>query len=129
MDLRRTELRDELAAIIAAGRELTPEHDQVLAEAFIDRVASRIAAPPSRANYALTFFSRPRRLVGAIVLSLACIGGASAAALHHEAGPGSDEAPVSVNVPAKPVPPKMPVIPAPKAPPNAPQAPAPKSAP
>ena len=38
MDVRRTELRDELTALIAAGRELSPDHDQVLAEVFVDRM-------------------------------------------------------------------------------------------
>jgi len=46
MPVQRAELRDELAVLIAAGRELSPDHDRVLADVFIDRIADRIGPAP-----------------------------------------------------------------------------------
>lgn len=39
MDVRQNELRDELVAILGAGRELTPDVDRQLADAFLRYLA------------------------------------------------------------------------------------------
>lgn len=131
MQTRRTELRDELAALIAAGRELSPDHDQVLAEVFIDRVAGRTPTR-SRARSALAVLRKPRRLLGAIVLGLACLGTGSLLSAHDAAGSNGGAAPVSAKAAAVRVVGKVPTGPkaplAPKAPmaskaPMSPQAP------
>jgi len=128
MPVRRTELRDELAALIAAGRELSPDHDQALAEVFIDRVASRMA-PPSRIREVLTVWGKPRHLVGAVILGLACLATASVLGVHQPASSNPVPAPLSAKAGAIPIVGKVPLVPpAPKVPP-APQAPAPKTAP
>lgn len=62
MPVQRTELREDLAALIAAGRELSPDHDQALTEVFIDRVANRMASP-SCTRYALMVWRKPGRLL------------------------------------------------------------------
>jgi hypothetical protein len=38
MALERQDLREELVAVIAAGRELSPAHDYALADVFLDHV-------------------------------------------------------------------------------------------
>jgi hypothetical protein len=81
MPVQRTELRDELRVLIAAGRELTPEHDQVLAEAFLDRVAGRLT-PPAQDRSPLALRATPKRLLGAVILGLACLGTVSIATSH-----------------------------------------------
>jgi hypothetical protein len=96
---------------------LTPDHDEVLADVFVDRVASVMNAPatPGRHRQDIPFWSRPGRLIGAIVLALACLGGASRLSFGHPQ--------VSH---ALPVPAKMFPVPAPgklPAPPPAPKAP------
>jgi hypothetical protein len=136
MRTRRSELRDELTAMIAAGRELSPDHDRVLAEVFIDRVEGRIA-PQSRASHTVTVWSKPRRLLGVIVVGLACLGTGSVLTIHH-ASSSPVQAPLSAKMPAGPLVGKVPIGPlggkmsavpsAPKAP-LAPKAPGLKTAP
>lgn len=73
---QRTELRDELTVLIAAGRELTPDHDQALAEVFVDHVAKSMPAwPPARQGP--TIWDKPGRLLAAAFLGLAGLGAAS----------------------------------------------------
>jgi hypothetical protein len=43
---QRDELRNELVAIIAAGRELSPEHDYVLADIYLDLTKHRQSTEP-----------------------------------------------------------------------------------
>jgi hypothetical protein len=102
MPVRRTELRDDLTALIAAGRELSPEHDQALADVFIDQLATKTAAPP-RARRTGVVLKQPRRLASAIVLALACLGTASLLSVNHSSGPASMQVPAVAKM-------KMPAI-------------------
>lgn len=43
---QRDDLRNELVAIIAAGRELSPEHDYMLADIYLDLTKHRQATQP-----------------------------------------------------------------------------------
>ena len=72
MPVQRTDLRDELTALIAAGRELSPDHDQALAEVFIDRLTAT-GMPPSRIRRTRTVRVKPRHLLGAAMLGLAML--------------------------------------------------------
>jgi hypothetical protein len=125
MPLRRTDLQDELAALIAAGRELPPDHDEVLAEVFLDRLAGSMA-PPSHTRRALAVIGKPRHLLGAVILGLAVLGVASVQSVHRAGSSSVVVQPQPLKaVPLSPV--KAFVAPlAPKAP-VAPQAPTPKS--
>lgn len=134
MPVPRTELREELTILIAAGRELSPDHDHALAEAFIDRVTARLTPAP-RTRRGLIVWGKPRRLLGAAIVGLACLGAASVLSLNHTGTAAPVQAPQPAKVQAMPVAGKMPmagkvpvVPPAPKAPP-APVAPEPKTAP
>jgi hypothetical protein len=133
MPIRRTDLRDELTALIAAGRELPPDHDRVLAEVFLDRLASSMA-PPSRTRHALAVIGKPRHLLGAVILGLAVVGVASVQPFHQAGSTNIVVQPQPVKaVPAWPFkaipafPGKPPVVPLPPKAPPAPQAPAPKA--
>ncbi|MGH2447488.1 MAG: hypothetical protein ACRDFS_02635 [Chloroflexota bacterium] len=70
---RRTELRDELTILIATGRELTPDHDQALADVFVDRLAKTQNRPPRVRHFAAAL-RVPRALLGAAILVLAVLG-------------------------------------------------------
>ena len=70
MPVQRTELLDDLTALIASGRELSPDDDRALAEVFIERL-TRGMAPPSRIRQVLSVWRQSRRLVGTAVLALA----------------------------------------------------------
>lgn len=48
MAIERQQLREELAAIIAAGRELSPQHDYLLADIYLD-LRDRNRPPQPRA--------------------------------------------------------------------------------
>lgn len=135
MPVPQSELRDELAVLIAAGRELTPDHDQALAEVFIERM-ERSMPRPSRFEQVRGVWEHPRRVLGAVILGFACLGTASVLTIH--ARSSAPVQPPAAKVPAMPLGGKMPVMPlggkvpvvppAPKVP-LAPQPPAPKSAP
>jgi hypothetical protein len=109
MPVRETELRDELVALIAAGRELSPDHDRALVEVFVDRMASR-AAPPSRRRQVLAAVGRPQRILGALVLALAGLLGMTSVLGSHPADRAVQVQPV----------PKMHIVPGPGKVPGAP---------
>lgn len=46
MSLERQQLREELVAIIAAGRELSPDHDHFLADIYLSRAHPHHPTPP-----------------------------------------------------------------------------------
>lgn len=75
MPVQRTELRDELTALIAAGRELSPDHDELLAEVFLDRLTTKPVSP-SRARRVLSVARKPRHLL-AVILGLTVLGAAA----------------------------------------------------
>ena len=53
MSLDRQTLREELVAIIAAGRELSPDHDHELADMYVDMLHQRrfIQSPKPRPGF------------------------------------------------------------------------------
>ncbi len=67
MSLDRNHLREELAAIIAASRELPPDHDRALADIFLERAQLGIQQPAPVA-------ARPQHdwplLAGALLLAM-----------------------------------------------------------
>jgi hypothetical protein len=85
MALDREQLRDELVMMIAAGRELSPEHDYALADVFLDnaretiRQAAAPPAPPPRQGHIAAF-------AGAAVLALAFLVSPFLLFHHHGAG-------------------------------------------
>jgi hypothetical protein len=72
MTLQRTELHDDLRALIAAGRELSPEDDALLADMFLERLDRTIEKPRSRQ---LLSARTVRRNIGAAVVGLALLTG------------------------------------------------------
>jgi hypothetical protein len=58
MALERQNLRDELVAMIAAGRELSPEHDHALADVYLDHVHRYYGPSPKPTRW----FEDPDRL-------------------------------------------------------------------
>lgn len=72
MTTQRTELHDDLRALIAAGRELSPEDDAVLADMFLDRLGRTIEKPRTRH---LLSTRNVRRGAGGVVLALALLTG------------------------------------------------------
>ena len=71
MALDRSRLREELVAVISAGRELAPEYDYLLADAFLD--ASYRSSPGPRSRFLELFDNseRMRNLIGVACLALA----------------------------------------------------------
>lgn len=67
MSLVRQQLREELVAIIAAGRELSPEHDYLLADIYLSRTR---AVPRPRSSIA-QWLDHPRVL--RTLLAVACL--------------------------------------------------------
>ena len=72
MSIERSELREDLVAVIAAGRELSPQHDYVLADVFLDRIR-RDAVPQQRTLGWLDDPHRLRTLLAAACLALAVL--------------------------------------------------------
>ena len=72
MTTQRTELHDDLRALIAAGRELSPEDDAVLADMFLDRLGRTMEKPRTRH---LLSTRNVRRGAGGVVLALALLTG------------------------------------------------------
>ncbi len=68
----RTDLHDDLRALIAAGRELSPEHDTVLADMFLDRLNRTTVKPTSGRSLSPRAV---RHRVGAALLALALLTG------------------------------------------------------
>jgi len=66
------ELRDELVAILAAARELSPDTDRHLADAFAERVEQRRATRPAL-RLALAWSWRPRRTLALAMAGLALV--------------------------------------------------------
>jgi hypothetical protein len=58
MALERQDMRDELVAVIAAGRELSPEHDYHLADVYLDHIHRYFG----RQRKPLRWFEDPKRL-------------------------------------------------------------------
>jgi hypothetical protein len=69
MSLERRDLHDELVALIAAGRELPPEHDRALADIFLDHAQYRATAQPAPSSL-LTALQDWRVVAGALLLAL-----------------------------------------------------------
>ena len=69
MALDRRDLHDELVALIAAGRELPPEHDRALADIFLDHAQYRSAQQPARSSV-LAALQDWRVVAGALLLAL-----------------------------------------------------------
>jgi hypothetical protein len=117
MPSQRTELRDELKAIIAAGRDLTPEHDEALAEVFLDRVEERTKARVRSPRRPMAV-QRTRRVIAAVCLAGACVGGGAIAVSYTTTVPNNasqsaqPKAPVGPQFkgPAGPKKPNMPVV-------------------
>ena len=82
MTLQRKELRDDLTAIIAAGRELSPQDDALLADVFLDRMVRMMEKPHRRRQWGPS--RAIRRCAGVAGLALAC-GMGSTFLLSHEA--------------------------------------------
>jgi hypothetical protein len=62
-------MHDELVALIAAGRELPPEHDGALADIFLNHPRYRAAPPPAQSNL-LALLQDWRVVAGALLLAL-----------------------------------------------------------
>jgi hypothetical protein len=70
MSLERHDLHDELVALIAAGRELPPEHDQALADIFLDHAQYRATSAQPAPSSLLTALQDWRVVAGALLLAL-----------------------------------------------------------
>jgi len=79
MTMRRTELRDDLRAVIAAGRELSPEDDAVLADMFLDQLDRRKETPRNPRTLSARNL---RRCAGAAVLALVLLTGGALVSVH-----------------------------------------------
>lgn len=124
MQERRTELHDDLRALLAAGRELSPDHDEALADIFLDRLDRTVAQPPTHH----TRLPRAvRHRVGAALLALVLLtgGGLVSAQWSARQGQSVEVQPSGIKVPAVKVVPGVPkgkvfVAPAKPAPKDAP---------
>jgi hypothetical protein len=128
MPMNRDDLRDDLTALIAAGRELSPDHDQALAEIFIERMTSGIA-PISASRQVAGVWRQSRRLVGIAILALAFLATGSVLTLRHTGSASVVPVHVSAKVPPILGPGKAPIVPPSSKAPPSPHAPAPKTAP
>ncbi len=125
MTTQRGEIHDELRAVIAAGRELSPEDDGLLADMFLDKLARSVEQPHVRRSR-----SRPpvRRFAGAAMLALALLSGTALLSVRgsHHQGQSSFVQPVgmkagpNLKVFPGPAPGKIQVVPAIPAPKGAP---------
>lgn len=88
MALERRELHDELVALIAAGRELPPEHDRALADIFLSHAQFRSAPPPPQSSL-LKALQDWRVVAGALLLALAAF--LFGTGFGHAAGPNNDQ--------------------------------------
>jgi hypothetical protein len=69
MALDRYDLHEELVALIAAGRELPPEHDRALADIFLDHAQYRATQQPAQSSL-LAVLQDWRVVAGALLLAL-----------------------------------------------------------
>src|SRR5579859_6242553 len=76
----RSALHDDLRALIAAGRELSPEHDAVLADMFLDRLHRTAVTPPTGHSLSPRVV---RNRVGAALLALALLTGGALVSIQH----------------------------------------------
>jgi hypothetical protein len=67
--LERRDLHDELVALIAAGRELPPEHDGALADIFLNHPHYRTASQPAPSGL-MAALQDWRVVAGALLLAL-----------------------------------------------------------
>lgn len=104
---RRTELRDELAILIATGRELTPDHDQALADVFVDRLVKAPSKPSVVRRFA-TGLRISRALLGVAILVLTVVGLGSAVSVVNTGISGGANSQAKANVLVMP---KAPFIP------------------
>ena len=69
MALEHRDLRDELVALIAAGRELPPEHDGALADIFLNHPHYQATPPPAQSGL-MAALQDWRVVAGALLLGL-----------------------------------------------------------
>lgn len=73
MSVEPRAVREDLVAVIAAGRELSPDHDYVLADVFLDRLRRDILAPAPAQSRWYDDPARLRTLLAAACLALAAM--------------------------------------------------------
>lgn len=78
----REELTDELTAILAASRELTPATDRYLAEQFVERLDNRAIAANRKRRSALRRSRSPRSMLAALVIGGVALAVGTPIALH-----------------------------------------------
>lgn len=87
MALERRDLHDELVALIAAGRELPPEHDGALADIFLNHPHYRAAPQPAPTGL-MAALQDWRVVAGALLLALTAF--LFGTGFGHAAGPYGD---------------------------------------
>lgn len=88
----REELIDELTAILAASRELTPATDRYLAEQFVERLDTRVIGSNRKRRSAPRRARSPRQMLAAVVIGGVALAVGTPIALHidqNEAPPSS----------------------------------------
>jgi hypothetical protein len=108
MKVPRTELHDDLRVLIAAGRELSPEDDAVLADMFLDRLDRTMQKRrPGRMLSARTI----RRCAGVAVLAFALLTGGAFVSVQQSSHQSQSSVPQSVVAKAGPNVKVLPVVP------------------
>jgi len=93
----REELTDELTAILAASRELTPATDRYLAEQFVERLDKRVIGTNRKRRSAPRRSRSPRQMLAALVIGGVALVVGTPLALHIDQ---NDASPSSFAVPA-----------------------------
>lgn len=78
----REELTDELTAILAASRELTPATDRYLAEQFLQRLDTRVIGSNRKGRSAPRRARSPRQMLAAVVIGGVALAVGTPIALH-----------------------------------------------